>query len=307
MKRALLAACATLGLIATPAVLPSQRSSAPVASAPTERLTPERMAELVAGPMAIVERRGLQAGKAAFDQVLAAMRARHGPRSVQVADLLTAFGVELYKFGMERDDGPITEACIPYLEAAIPVYRAAFGDTHPEVAVALNTYADAQIPLDQDNPPESAFAALDEAYRIRLSALGAANAVTLSNLRRLAMLRSRPSWTRGESARIEAAAALFRQLIARSPTAAEPDYSLSAPVERTALARMYAQHRMANEAREQLRLAIQETGSWGTAERCAFSAVETARVEAVLAGDDAAMRNLGSYGQEAEFRCFMPE
>ena len=282
MKRTLLAACAASCLIATSAVPSSQRSGAPVASAPTDRLTQERMAELVAGPMAIVERRGLQAGKAAFDRVLAAMRARPGVRSVQVADLLTAFGVGLYNFGMERNDQPIKEAAIPYLEAAIPAYRGAFGDDHPEVAVALNSYADAQWQLHQDNPPEGVDASREEAHRIQSAASGPRSIHALATLRYLAVLKGHPSRTRGDPARIEAAAALFRQLISLSPDEANPDY-LSARYARTAFARMYAQNRMANEAREQLRVAIEEL-SRDALGQCFFAEFETFRLENILAG-----------------------
>jgi tetratricopeptide (TPR) repeat protein len=286
MRWTLPGACAALCLIVTPVVLSSQVSGAPVASAssePTDRLTQERMAELVAGPMAIVERRGLVAGKASFDRALAAMRARHGANSVQVADLLIAFGVGLYNFGMERDDQPIKEAAIPYLEAAIPAYRAAFGDAHPEVAVALNSYADAQSELHRDNPPASVDSAREESYRISSAASGPTSVQALATLRYLAVLKGHPSRTRGDPARIEAAAALFRELISRSPERAEPDY-LSATAGRTAFARMYAQNRMANEAREQLRLAIEQVPSRDALDRCIFAEYETRRLETILAG-----------------------
>lgn len=293
MRRTLLGACAVLGLIVTPAALPGQVSGGPVASTPsepTDRLTQERTAELVARPMSIVQGRGLAAGQAAFDRLLAAARARHGEHSVQVADLLTAFGVELYNLGMQRDERQISEAAIPYLEAAIPVYRAAFGDAHPEVAVALSSYADAQSELHRDNPPASVDAAREEAYRIRSAASGPTNMQTLATLRYLAMLKGHPSRTRGDPARIEAAATLFRMLVSLSPNEAEPDY-LSAPAARTAFARMYAQNRMANEAREQLRLAIEQVGSGDPLRQCFFEEIETARLESILASENTGTRD----------------
>lgn len=203
------------------------------------------------------------------------MRARHGANSVQAADLLTAFGVGLYILGMDR-------AAISYLEAAIPAYRAAFGGAHPEVAVALNTYADAQSQLHPDNPPEGIDALREEAHRIQSAASGPRSLHALATLRYLAVLKGHPSRTWGDPARIEAAAALFRQLISLSPDEANPEH-LSARYARTALARMYAQNRMANEAREQLRVAIGEL-SRDALGQCFFAETETFRLENILAG-----------------------
>jgi len=253
--------------------------------------------------LSIVQSRGLAAGKADFERRLAAARARHGAQSVEVADLLTSFGVGLYNIASSTDDRQLKAESIHYLEAAIAAYRAAFGDAHPEVALALNSYADAQIALNRENPPPSAETALEEAYRIRLRALGPTNFETLANLRYLAMLRSRASWTRGEPARIEAAAALFLELIARSPAHAQPEY-ISAPAGRVALALMYAQNRMPTEAREQLRLAVEQAGSWPRYERCMFTAIETDRIESMLAGAPAGTPDMMLIAAE---RCFVPD
>jgi hypothetical protein len=97
-------------------------------------------------------------------------------------------------------------------------------------------------------------------------------------------LKSLPSRTRGDRARIEAVAALYRQLIATSPNDPQMGY-LSAPNARTAMARMYARNGMAAEAREQLRLAIEQAGSWPAFERCLFTAAETSEVESAIAGE----------------------
>lgn len=306
MSLRLLTVCAALSLAALPDLAAGQ---GPLVIPPSEppqtrdRLSPDRQEDLVGVPLSIVQRRGLPAGKADFDRRLAAARARHGARSVEVADLLMSFGVGLYNIGSSTEDRQLRAESIPYLEVAIPAYRAAFGDAHPEVALALNSYADAQIELDRENPPPSAEAALEEAYRIRVHALGPTNFETLTNLRRLAMLRSRPSWTRGEPARIEAAAALLRELIARSPNHAQPQY-VSAPAGRIALALLYAQNRMPNEARAQLRLAVEQAASWPSYERCMFTAVETDRIESTLAG---APEGTPDAMLIAASRCFGPD
>ena len=288
MNRKAIGACAAILLAIIPAVGNGQGGGAQPAQ--TRDRLQDRMSELVAAPMAVVERQGLSAGKAAFERLLAAARAGHGAQSVEVADLIESFGVGLYTLGYEREDRHIREASLSYLEAAIPAYRVAFGDAHPEVAVALNSYADAQLALHEDDPPQSAQAAYEEAYRIRLAALGPTNFETLASLRYLARISGHPSITRGDRARIDAAAGLFRQLIAQSPNDPESGYQ-SAPYARVALARMYARNRMAAEAREQLRLAAEQAGSWDQTERCFFVGGEIAGVERMLAGEDAGPRD----------------
>jgi len=308
MSRKMLSACAAFLLTTAPAGAAGQDGDAAPAAEPSEtkdRLSPGRMDALVRAPMSIVETGGLPAGKAAFERLIAAARAEHGERSVEIADLLTAFGVGLYVFG-SLGDPRIREESIPYLEAAVPAYRAAFGDAHPEVAVALHSYADVQLALHEDDPPQSAETALDEAYRIRLSALGPANVETLSSLRYLARLRGLPSRTRGDPARIEAAAGLFRQLIANSPNDPRLMY-VSAPYGRTALARLYARNGMAGEARAQLRLAAQQAASWDEIERCSFVAGEISPVANLLAGEAVGAGESIFPELQALARCVVPE
>jgi hypothetical protein len=280
MNRRAAGACAAVLLAIIPAAGAGQVGSGQPAQ--TRDRLQDRMSELVSAPMAVVERDGLPAGKAAFERLLAAARARQGARSVEAADLLESFGVGLYTLGFEREDRQIREASLSYLQAAIPAYRAAFGDAHPEVAAALNSYADAQLALHEDDPPQSAQAAYEEAYRIRLAALGPTNIETLASLRYLARLSGHPSITRGDRARIDAAARLFRQLIAQSPN----DQRLgrdSAPYAHSAFARMYAENGLADEAREQLRIAAEMAGSLDEMDRCFFLVSEVAAVEEILA------------------------
>jgi len=264
----------------------------------------DRMEELVAGPIAVVQSKGRAEGRAAFERLLASTRAAHGSRSVEAADLLESFGVRLYVLGLDSGD-ELREASVPYLEAAVPAYRAAFGNTHPEVAGALNSHADVLVALHEDEPPQSADTAYEEAYRIRLSALGPTNIETLASLRYLARFRGLPSQTHGDRARIAAAADLFRRLVANSPD----DMGLgpeAAPYAFTAFARMYAQNGMAAEAREQLRLGIEHARGWGEEERCIFAATQTAEVEEILAGKAGATGE-SSADFDALARCFGDE
>ena len=284
MSRMMLGVLAAFGLVLAPAAVTGQDRAPPGQTGETkDRLSDDRMSELVEVPIAAVEERGLTAGKAAFDRLLNAARRAHGAGSVEVADLLTSFGVRLYLLGASSNDRVLREASFFYLETAIQAYRAAFGPAHPEVALALNTYANGQYSFYENDPPPSVDAALEEAYRIRLAAFGPTNPETLASLRYLARIKGHPTRTRGDPARIDAAADLFRRLVANSSN----DQRLrdeSAPYARTAFARMYARNHMAAEAREQLRLAAMQAAGWGELERCLFAGHETAEVEALIAG-----------------------
>jgi hypothetical protein len=152
------------------------------------------MEQLVAGPMSILRKSGLTLAQKDFDSLLAATVQLHGKDSVEQADLLMSFGVELYLESFEKDDSSIAKASIDYLRRAIPAYRVAFGSRHPEVAVALNSYADA-LKVDGDATRADAVAALEEAYAIRLEALGADNQETRATANDLAALRDSDSFT----------------------------------------------------------------------------------------------------------------
>lgn len=282
MDRKMLLVCAGLCLAVAPAAVAGQDIFAPPPPQTRDRLSQDRMDAMVAGPISVVQSQGLAAGRAAFERLLARTRAARGPRSVAVADLIEAFGVCLYALGLDAGE-ELKGASIPYLEAAIPAYRAAFGNADPEVAVALNSYADAQSALNPDDPPRTVEAAYEEAYRIRLAAFGPRNVETLATVGYLARLWSLPSRTRGAPARMDAAAALLRQIIANSPDDQQFGRE-SGPYVRVALARLYARNGLATEAREELRLGIEHAHGWTASERCYFAATETANVEAILTG-----------------------
>lgn len=223
-----------------------------------DRLSEERMAELVAGPMALVRNGRVGAAERAFEGIVQATGRRHGNGSVDVADRLTAFGVLIYIEGLEGGDDEMRRRSLPYLQRAVEAYRAAFGPSHPEVAVALNSYADVQTALNPDDPPPSAEAALEEAYNIRLSSFGPSNPETLASLLGLAEFRSAPSRTGGDPARIAAAAAMFREGI---PYARGGSGQAREEVPATwyfGLARLYARHRQLINALEALEEAERE-------------------------------------------------
>ena len=161
------------------------------------RLPPEMMTEMVAEPMAALRAGGVAAGREAFEQLRRTAAARYGPESVRIADLHMAFGVELYMRSMITEDQELLRASRDYLHASIPAYRATFGTTHPDVALALNSYADVEIKLHGDRVTPQAEAALREALRIRLATLGPKNIETLATQDALATIDASKRGKRG--------------------------------------------------------------------------------------------------------------
>lgn len=154
-----------------------------------DRLSPESMKALVAQPMDIVRKSGLTFGEKSFEALIAATIKKNGKGSVEEADLLTSFGVELYLAGLDSDDEKLRRAALIYLERAAGAARTAFGPRHPEVALALNSYADAALNFDDPALRPLAEKALAEALSIRKEKLGDDNAETASTEARLAELR----------------------------------------------------------------------------------------------------------------------
>jgi hypothetical protein len=151
-----------------------------------DRFPPEAMARMVEGPMSAVRKHGLAEGEAAFERLLAV----EGSNRVRIADLHMAYGVELYNERIRKDDPVLLKASRDRIRASIPLYRAAFGSTHPEVALALNSFADVEIELNGEDSPQ-AEAALREALRIRRATLGDVNAETLATEKRLESIHGR--------------------------------------------------------------------------------------------------------------------
>ena len=155
-----------------------------------DRLSPEAMERLVEGPMSTVREQGLAAGEARFEELRAAEAARSGPSSVAVADLLMAFGVELHMEWIMTEDRALLQASRDRVHQSIAAYRAAFGPDHPEVAVALHSFATVDIELHEGEATPEAEAALREALRIRRAKLGPQNHETVATEERFASLAS---------------------------------------------------------------------------------------------------------------------
>lgn len=221
------------------------------------RLSSERLEELVAGPMDVVRQNGLGAGKASFEQLLAKERGHHGAESHQVADLLMAFGVGLYLEWRENKSPESSDAAIHYFAESVAAYRKAFGSDHPEVAVALSTYADAIEQTESDVPPEKVEAAEREALAIRTSRLGEANLETRASMLSLANFLRLQSKRMEDPSAVEAEQ-IYRKAIAlakKHPTFFQGGNLSEA---RLKLARLYAMDSTAERALRQVELAGDE-------------------------------------------------
>lgn len=180
-----------------------------------DRLPNDRLAPMVERPMAQIEAGDLAGGIATFEAMAAAARARGGAHSLAEADLLIAFGAQLHSQAVDSGDRGYSERALSYLQRATEAYRALFGPDHPEVATALNSWADVERYL-RPHAPAAAEAALEEAYRIRRAALGPSHQETLWTGIYLASTRSRLAWTRDEPARIERISADLLEIAALS-------------------------------------------------------------------------------------------
>jgi hypothetical protein len=216
-----------------------------------DRISGERLEALVAGPARLIREGRIEAAERAFEILLA----RRRPGTAAASDRLTAFGLEMFMSG----DAAARERSVSYFARAVAAARTAFGPNHPEIALSLNTYADAQTEIWPDDPPRAADAALAEAYRIRLAALGPRNVETLANLIGLADLAGLPSRTGGDPARIETVAAQYREALRTADNRRGPaygyeynDFAIS-----LRLAGMYGRNGLREPAVAALRRAIQ--------------------------------------------------
>lgn len=218
MLRLIVMAIAAVALIAAlvlGALWSEPRTEIPASDA---RLTNEDMAALVRAPLRLIEAGDVTGGQRLFERSIAIAAARHGEGALEVADLLTSFGAMIYRADDEEAPRKTALASL-YLRRAVPAYRAALGPDHPDVATALNSYADVLRLATPDDPPAEAERAMNEAYRIRLASRGPHHAETLSTLLYLADIHAAPGRTRGDPARIAAVRAELDRIIRLSRSA----------------------------------------------------------------------------------------
>lgn len=187
---------ACMSMLALPAA--SARSPLPVQY--EERLPPADIDRLVAAPI-------LHVREGDIDQALAMMEAMvvRSTSPLHKADLVEAFGVALYVESISDPEPRLPTLALAYLKRAIEDYRTALSVDDPEVATALNSYADAYKMIHPDDPSDEVGQALRETYRIRKVAFGDRAPITLSTLSNLAEIESSPQRLK-EDARAKARA-----------------------------------------------------------------------------------------------------
>ncbi|HEX6742531.1 MAG TPA: tetratricopeptide repeat protein [Sphingomicrobium sp.] len=257
-----------------------------------DRLPDAKMERLAAQPMAVVRSEGVAAGKAAFERLLADTRMRKGPRSVEAADLLTAFAVELYLENPEPGSAEY-EAAREYLKDAVPAYVAAFGPNHPEVALALNTRADIERKQSPDDPSPLVDSLLQQALRIRMKSLGPSNAETAANLAQLASISALPKRLERDPNGLATADSYYRRAITAAVPGPEGDERSNKAALELRLAELHARSGNPRVALAEARKALAISGNWTpTYRRCQL-------VESEL-GDFVELMAARGMGAEAE-------
>lgn len=99
-------------------------------------------------------------------------RSTYGEDSTPYAEVRTYAALRLY------DDDKVEDS-LPVFRDALAHYRAALG-RHPDVALALHTYADALVEAHGDAAAPEAESLYREAYAIRLASLGPAHIETIA-------------------------------------------------------------------------------------------------------------------------------
>lgn len=204
-----------------------------------DRLTEAAMERLVAGPMEVVRTESLSAGEATFKRLLADTKLRKGPSSLEAADLLTSFGVEL-DVENSKPGSPESEAARRYLRDAVPAYVSALGPDHPEVALALNTSADMERQQSPDDPSPLVDSLLQQALQIRMRTLGPNNPETVATLTQLANVRSLPERLKRNPNELADADALYRRAIAGALPGPEGDERSNKAAIELRLAKLHA-------------------------------------------------------------------
>jgi len=215
-------------------VAESRKAPPPEHGGTTEdRLSEVEERRLVERPMALVNRGDVAGGQRQFEREYTAMAERKGQRSITLGDMLTSFGVGLWMEDYHAE-------AVPYFRRAVAAYRISAPD-EPDLALALNTLADAVYIDDDLPPPTEALAAMREALKIRRATLGPHNAETAVSYVRVGKLNGHPVNTEGVEARVEAAAQQVRHgisLLPHCPNADPADLSVAY----VTLAKVYARN-----------------------------------------------------------------
>jgi hypothetical protein len=284
MIRMLRALTAVSALLMMPPALAAVRADPPARDYTMDRLTLEAMEQLVAEPMARIASGDVSGAQQLFERMLARARSVHGRNSVQEADLLLSFGAMMHAAGDDAEDPRLRALGGTYAARAVPAYRAAFGADHPEVAIALNSHADILRLAAPDDPPVEAERDMEEAYRIRLAALGPGHSETIWTMLYLADIRAAPARVRRNPALVDAAAAeLERAAALAEASAADRDAQFPSQIH-LRRARLFARFGRGDDARNAIEAARQAARGGDPVDTCLMIAWVESEIAELLEG-----------------------
>jgi tetratricopeptide (TPR) repeat protein len=272
-----------------------------------DRLSASDLSALVSGPADLLARGRRDEADAAFRKLLAEVRGQNRQARVRRADLLTAWGLELYSDGQFDENDDTRSLSLPWFREAVVATREAWGPDHAETALALQNLADVMFDISPEEPGAEAVQLLRDAYAIRLKALGPRNGETLYNMKRLAdALTAGPAAAVPDASRASEAEGLYRTVLRDIRASAAVNPSEIAVGARLRLARLYAQTGRRAAAIQEARLATGDARA-SPDEPMACDVYETgasAVAEALEAhGDAAAAARLRSALDEDVSRC----
>jgi len=257
-----------------------------VSTAP-ESLTDDEAMQLLAEPMRLVSSDKIADARSKFEMLLKDVQQHHG-ESVQVADLMSSFGIFLIgtSFAPGREaQRPLGQA---YLHRAVSAYRTALGGSNPAVAEAL------LIEAAGEPSATARETLLKEALQVQLGSLGQKHPDTRKTLLLLAVLRGDPDRTRRDPVQVEAAANAFRELIDISPDVmARGKMQDSAGAVRFELAAMYARNGMIDRAVTEAIEARKQVLKWPDVYRCGTIEIEMGTLaRALIEGGQAHVKDV---------------
>jgi hypothetical protein len=177
-----------------------------------DRLTDDDRRALVSGPLAAFLDGRVDQAQADFETLLASRAGGDHAHAVALADTLSSMGVELYTAAPD-DEADLKTRAMDYMRRAIPATIAAFGERDPEAALAMSDYVVAETNEHPKDPPADVDAYAQQAYAIRLAALGPRNDETIDALEAWAKIEGLASRTHGDRALGDAAAHRLEQAI----------------------------------------------------------------------------------------------
>ena len=181
-----------------------------------EPLSNESMAALMTREVSLFRRGRTAEAERTLPRRMAAER-----EGVKRADLLEAFGVQLFKTAPKLD-ATTSAKVLDYLGRAVDAYRLTLGKDDPEVAMALVRRAEVERLIHPEEPASWVDPAYQQAYQIRFAKLGHTAIETLSTMIPMAQMQALPSRAKGDPAAVESALSLLRQVQEEAARSTDP-------------------------------------------------------------------------------------